>query len=107
MRVRSVDLRRTHYDWRNAGNVEFLSPKIGQRLESFRGIRIDNQCYERCSLITLAVHSLYKRHRSVKWYGKIVFNVGGGALYIHNKMLLYYGYMHERTLLKSELLCTR
>ena len=49
----------------------------GQRLENLRGIRIDSQCYERCSLISLAVHSLYirQRYRGVKWYDKTVFNV--------------------------------
>jgi hypothetical protein len=31
----------------------------GQWLENLRGIRIYSRCYERCSLIRLAVHSYY------------------------------------------------
>ena len=36
-----VDLRRTHYGWRNAGNIEFLSPKHGTRLEILEILLID------------------------------------------------------------------
>ena len=46
----------------------------GQWLEKLRGIRICSQCYERGSLIRLAIHSesLYIRqtHCGVKWYDK-------------------------------------
>jgi len=72
------DLRRTHYRWRNAGNIEFLSPKHDQRLESLGGSRTDIQCNEGCShalapaiecQVKPCFHTKkYTRHRRVNWY---------------------------------------
>lgn len=48
----------------------------GQWLESLRGIRIYSQCYERCSLIRLALRSeslyIHRGDSGEKWYDKIV-----------------------------------
>ena len=90
---------------------------LGQRLEKLRGIRIDNQCYERCCLISLAIYSLYirQRHRGVRgWYLQCGSTSGGELYYIYItkydkkrlSALLYYGFtimMYERMLSKSEL----